>query len=189
MYSKILVPLDGMELAECILGHVREIVTGCQSSEVILLTVVEPYEKGLPNTTWGGVISAEQEAALAIESRAKAKDYITEVADKLREEGIFVQPVVIQGKVAEGILDYAIENFQSAEVLLNSELYNPCLQNVQQSVEKALKSILIENNNGQLSGRSERYFMVYINQSETLNLKSKFNKNDLVRVILFFLVS
>jgi hypothetical protein len=86
VYSKILVPLDGMELAECILGHVREIVTGCQVSEVVLLTVVESYEKGLPSTTWGGVISAEQGAALAIESRAKAKDYITEVADKLRED-------------------------------------------------------------------------------------------------------
>ncbi len=110
MYSKVLIPLDGFGLAECILGHVREIVTGCQVSEVVLLTVVESYEKGLPSTTWGGVISAEQGAALAIKSRAKAKDYITEVADKLREEGIFVQPVVIQGKVAEGILDYAIEN-------------------------------------------------------------------------------
>ena len=110
MYSKVLVPLDGMELAECILGHVREIVTGCQVSEVVLLTVVEPYEKGLPNTTWGGVISAEQGAELAIESRAKARDYITKVADKLGKECMFVQPVVIQGNVAEGILDYAIEN-------------------------------------------------------------------------------
>jgi len=43
VYSKVLVPLDGMEIAECILGHVREIVTGCQVSEVVLLTVVEPY--------------------------------------------------------------------------------------------------------------------------------------------------
>ena len=42
-------------------------------------------------------------------------------------------------------LDYSIENLQSAEVLLASELYNPCLQNVQQCVEKALKSLLIEN--------------------------------------------
>ncbi len=110
MYSKVLIPLDGFGLAECILDHVRTIVTGCQVSEVVLLTVVEVYEKGLPSTTWGGVISAEQGAELAIESRAKAKDYITEVADKLREEGMFVQPVVIQGKVAEGILDYAVKN-------------------------------------------------------------------------------
>ncbi|MFC1952317.1 universal stress protein [Chloroflexota bacterium] len=110
MYSKVLVPLDGSELAECILDHVRTIVTGCQVSEVVLLIAVEVYEKGLPSITWGGVISAEQGAALEAESIAKAKDYITKVTDKLRKEDIFVQPVVIQGKVAEGILDYAVKN-------------------------------------------------------------------------------
>ena len=42
-------------------------------------------------------------------------------------------------------LDYANENFQSAKILLTSELFNPCLQNVQQCVEKALKALLVEN--------------------------------------------
>ena len=110
MYSKVLIPLDGFGLAECILDHVRTIVTGCQVSEVVLLTVVEVYEKGLPSTTWGGVISAEQGAELAAKSIAKAKNYLTQVADRLKEEGMFVQPVVIQGRVAEGILDYAVRN-------------------------------------------------------------------------------
>ncbi len=110
MYSKVLVPLDGFELAECILDHVRAIVTGCQVPEVVLLTVVEVDEKRLPSTTWGGVISAEQRATLAAESIAEAKEYITKAADKLEEEGMFVHTVIIQGEVAEGILDYALEN-------------------------------------------------------------------------------
>lgn len=33
---------------------------------------------------------------------------------------------------------------ESAKVLLSSDLFNPCLQNVQQSVEKALKAALIQ---------------------------------------------
>ena len=41
-------------------------------------------------------------------------------------------------------LEYAKENLASAKLLLQSGLYNPCLQNVQQAVEKALKAILIE---------------------------------------------
>jgi len=40
---------------------------------------------------------------------------------------------------------YSRENFDSANILLNGKLFNPCLQNVQQSVEKALKAVLIEN--------------------------------------------
>jgi len=41
---------------------------------------------------------------------------------------------------------YSNENFDSAMVLLKSGLFNPCLQNVQQAVEKALKAIIVENN-------------------------------------------
>ncbi len=42
-------------------------------------------------------------------------------------------------------LEYADENLRSAKLLLNSELYNPCLQNVQQAVEKMLKALLLES--------------------------------------------
>ncbi|MEJ2628749.1 MAG: HEPN domain-containing protein, partial [bacterium] len=41
-------------------------------------------------------------------------------------------------------LNYARENLASSKILLERRLYNPCLQNVQQSVEKGLKAILIE---------------------------------------------
>ncbi|MGA2914454.1 MAG: HEPN domain-containing protein [Sedimentisphaerales bacterium] len=40
-------------------------------------------------------------------------------------------------------LEYANENLQSAQLLAGS-LFNPCLQNVQQAVEKVLKALLIE---------------------------------------------
>jgi HEPN domain-containing protein len=41
-------------------------------------------------------------------------------------------------------LAYSRENLASAKVLLESDLFNPCLFNVQQCLEKALKSILVE---------------------------------------------
>ena len=41
-------------------------------------------------------------------------------------------------------LHYAEDNLASARLLLQSRLFNPCLQNVQQTVEKALKAVLIE---------------------------------------------
>jgi len=41
-------------------------------------------------------------------------------------------------------LGYAEENLRSAIVLLDANLFNPCLQNIQQAVEKALKAVLIE---------------------------------------------
>ena len=42
-------------------------------------------------------------------------------------------------------LEYADENLRSAKVLLGSKLFNVCLQNAQQAVEKMLKALLIES--------------------------------------------
>jgi HEPN domain-containing protein len=39
---------------------------------------------------------------------------------------------------------FAQENLTSARILYSSHLYNPCLQNIQQAIEKALKAIIIE---------------------------------------------
>jgi HEPN domain-containing protein len=41
-------------------------------------------------------------------------------------------------------LGYADENLASARILLDHGLFNPCLQNAQQAVEKMLKALLIE---------------------------------------------
>ncbi len=41
-------------------------------------------------------------------------------------------------------LAYAEENLEAAQLLLAQRLYNPCLQNIQQSIEKCLKSLLLE---------------------------------------------
>ena len=42
-------------------------------------------------------------------------------------------------------LNYAKENIYSSEILMENDLYNPSLQNAQQTVEKSFKAILIEN--------------------------------------------
>lgn len=41
-------------------------------------------------------------------------------------------------------MNYSLENLASAKILLQSNLFNPCLQNVQQAVEKAMKALLFE---------------------------------------------
>jgi len=41
-------------------------------------------------------------------------------------------------------LIYAEENLRSASILLKSNPFNPCLQNIQQSIEKYLKALLLE---------------------------------------------
>ena len=46
MYQKIMVPLDGSEVAECVLPHVEAFITGCQVNTVVFVRVVEPAPTG-----------------------------------------------------------------------------------------------------------------------------------------------
>jgi HEPN domain-containing protein len=57
---------------------------------------------------------------------------------KLRAAKLFMQ------EETKNWLTYSEENLEAAKVLLESKLFNPCLQSIQQSVEKALKSLFIE---------------------------------------------
>ena len=42
MYKKIMVPLDGSELAECVLPHVAAFASGCEVGTIILVRVIDP---------------------------------------------------------------------------------------------------------------------------------------------------
>ena len=106
MYQKMLVPLDGSEFSECVLNHVRAIAIGCHVPEVVLLGVAEP-------------ISYQVYYMIGIEDRGRdmqketekyVESYLSKAADSLKEDGVAVQTVVVSGRPAEEILDYANKN-------------------------------------------------------------------------------
>lgn len=107
MYKKILAPLDGSELSECSLEHVKAVATACQASEVVLLRVIEP----LPQTEdIGGVTSEPWYRDAQAKIQTEIEKYITKMADKLKKEGIAAKGVVVSGRAADEILDYATKN-------------------------------------------------------------------------------
>ena len=116
MFFRILAPLDGSKMAECTLNHIKDIATGCQVHEVILLTVIEPVTDsfGWPsNQTQVNEIAANIEKTRA-QVRQKAENYLSGVAENLKLAGLGVQTMVIEGqgmnKAAEVILDYTRDN-------------------------------------------------------------------------------
>ncbi|MCL0090166.1 universal stress protein, partial [Dehalococcoidia bacterium] len=81
MFTKILVPLDGSELAEHVLQYVRAVATGCNVSEVILLRIVEPLEAAYSE------IGADWRRECEERIKAEAEDYISKMADNLKKVG------------------------------------------------------------------------------------------------------
>jgi len=104
MYRKILAPLDGSELAERALEHVRTVTKGRRAAKVILLQVI-PFPAHPAHTLSDELIRSESEKA-----EAYAKDYLAKVADSLRRDGIAVETAIVRGGPAEEILDYATQN-------------------------------------------------------------------------------
>ena len=120
MYNRILVPLDGSELAECSLEHVKGIALGCHVPEVVLLTVIEPIEAATYafNLAAAGYhYSPEEGTEIKKEmdrtynnSLAAAGVYLKKIAKRLSDEGMNAKTEIVQGKAAETILDYASKN-------------------------------------------------------------------------------
>ncbi|MFH0846469.1 MAG: universal stress protein [Chloroflexota bacterium] len=102
LYEKILVPLDGSNLAECVLEHVREIATRC-SAEVDLLFVVESIS-GSAGVTYAKAVEGQEKV------KTWGKNYLDKVEQNLEREGVDAKSVVLERSPAEVIVDYARKN-------------------------------------------------------------------------------
>jgi nucleotide-binding universal stress UspA family protein len=108
MYKKILVPLDGSGFAECSLEHVKAVTSGSSASKIILFSVVEPLST---ETVYALTIAGDDLLRKAeMDNQTEARNYIGKVKNKLAKSGLKVETVVIDGRAAEEILDYAKNN-------------------------------------------------------------------------------
>jgi len=106
VYKKILVPLDGSPVAECVIPHVETIAKSV-NAEVELLSVVEQYE--IP--TRGGMALSEDELKQTnSDTRQHVHNYLGIIVSRLNQLGIKAYPIVLSGKAADTIVDYASNN-------------------------------------------------------------------------------
>lgn len=104
MYQRILVPLDGSELAEAALVHARGLAGQFQSEIDLLRVLVSPYTIAAPDLILAGYDIGQEGLQKA------AEEYLNAVAAELQAEGLSVAARTASGPVAEAILDYAADN-------------------------------------------------------------------------------
>jgi nucleotide-binding universal stress UspA family protein len=110
MYEKILVPLDGSELAESVLPHVEAIARGCNMVDIVLLRVCDapsvladyPESK---DTNWDKHVER-----MTTNAEQQCNIYLGDVEKRLRDKGFTVRTESRLGKPAEEIVDYAAKN-------------------------------------------------------------------------------
>jgi nucleotide-binding universal stress UspA family protein len=103
MYSKIMVPLDGSPLSECVLEPAKTIVKALGLHELTLFMTVEPADSMVLRGGYGTQdrIKAQKQAESA------EKDYLARIAGSLEAEGLKTDTVVTYGLAGEEILKYA----------------------------------------------------------------------------------
>ena len=99
MYQKVLVPLDGSDLAECALPHVKKMVKEGFVKDVTILTVIDIHPSALLEGADTTVIYKAQ--------MNNSREYMNKVQAQFRAEGMEVKTEILQGSAAQVISDYA----------------------------------------------------------------------------------
>jgi nucleotide-binding universal stress UspA family protein len=104
MYKKIVVPLDGSDLAEAALPHARAIAERAGAELLLLRVAVSPlYIESPVDPTFSAVMVES-----ALNMQKEAEQYLERIATPLRETGLSVTTRVHDGgTAAETILDEA----------------------------------------------------------------------------------
>ena len=111
MFKKILVCLDGSKLAEEIIPYVAE-EARCLGKVIILCVVPVPQidvPLGVPGAP-GTPVRTESMLKGYRTEIAEAPAYLEKQAKKLRDKGLDVECVVLQGSAGELIVKYAVDN-------------------------------------------------------------------------------
>lgn len=98
MFDTILVPLDGSQMADCVLPHVVAIASPFHS-QVTLLRMLEKNQT-IPSTQLFDLLNWQI-------NKTKATLYLEKIKGLLQEPGIRARTMAMEGLVAEGITDYA----------------------------------------------------------------------------------
>ncbi len=111
MFKKILVCLDGSSLAKEIMPYATEQAIGFKSKVILLQVVPIP---GIPVPGIPGAAGAPVHTQAMLKQwqrdENKAKAYLENAAQPLREKGLHVACVTLQGSPGPAIISYANEN-------------------------------------------------------------------------------
>ena len=109
MYKRILVALDGSELAETILPHV-EALGRALGSTLVLMRATMPAEKVISGLNAGAMLPAADivDPMPIIDAERDAVDsYLTRIAERLEAQGVRVHTEEPEGPAADAILQVA----------------------------------------------------------------------------------
>jgi len=158
MYKKILVPLDGSELAECALPHAEKLAKGKgpDTAEVILVSATErvegyravessaePFVLSGAGGNMGPILQPQRQPFEPVafgKKEKQAERYLDTIAGRLEAEGIKVRTEVLAWPPAEAIASSAEQNGVDVIVMSSHGRSGPGHRPYGSVAEKVLKT-------------------------------------------------
>jgi nucleotide-binding universal stress UspA family protein len=107
MYEKVLVPLDGSDLSECVFPYIKAFVEECQVGHIVFVRVVEPYTI-LLNADY--MVSSEILEGMDSAQQTEAKEYLNKVIKRFQHNGTAIHSEILVGRAAETLANYTKKN-------------------------------------------------------------------------------
>jgi nucleotide-binding universal stress UspA family protein len=109
MFKKIMVPLDGSELAECVIPYVEGFIDQGQAESIVFVRVIKhiinpaSFEEGMAfiPEDWGNLES---------EKKSFAENYLNKVVSRLKQDNVKFKTEVLVGPIGDSLLDYINAN-------------------------------------------------------------------------------
>ena len=109
MFKKIMVPLDGSELAECVIPYIEGFIGQGEVEAIVFVRVVRPV---ISPASFNDSITYIPEDWNKLESEKKfsAEKYLKKVVSRLRHNGVKFQTEVLVGRIGDSLIDYIKAN-------------------------------------------------------------------------------
>ena len=107
MYHKIMVPLDGSELAECVLPHVEAFINQCQIRTIVFVRIIESITPAIAGEY---AISMDDLKTRESARKSEAEEYLKHVISRFQSDETTLQTEVLVGRAADRLADYAENN-------------------------------------------------------------------------------
>jgi nucleotide-binding universal stress UspA family protein len=108
MYSKIMVPLDGSKLAECVLPHAETFISQYRVPTIIFIRVIE---SAFPTTSDRNPDDMQKELETREnERKSAAEKYLKQLIAKIPGGETKIETEVLVGRAADRLADYAENN-------------------------------------------------------------------------------
>jgi nucleotide-binding universal stress UspA family protein len=103
MYTKILVPMDGSEIAERVLPTVEWFAKVSKVKEIVIVRVVEPLQM---RDDLELHLDPDEKKRIKKDSYQLAEAYCEEITARLKSKKVKYTGKILEGKTAKAIIDY-----------------------------------------------------------------------------------